>query len=471
MMTLAACSAGTSLGDEGFDPTLTPTRTPRPAVDRPTPTSPPIASDFDAEIELRLVAPSEVSQGKRFEWLDVIMTNTGRSSRSFSYTGNLLNFQVTDGAGRTVWRHLSSVVIPSFGFELGQGESKAISEIPLASQGSWDLRDDEGFPVEPGEYLVKGIVSVDGRDLETTPRTFAVLPAPLADYAQALELELIAPATAVRGEPVAMDMRITNTGDEPLVLWWAGHNIGPRLHYLDIVIFRDGKPIWRAIDAHNITLRGRVRLEAGETRTMGSLFEELFRRLDHEGSREPWMWDQRQQDCGEHRRVMVCEEAAGPGTYTIWGMVNVSMSEPPFRMPPSFTAERATVVTEPQELVITTAAIHTPTPTLTPTPIPTVEGDLLEEPPQGPGAEIGEGYPYTLYVHCGIRDARFDGRRWMADPMLSDGSGNPPTDWTPDDSVGVMELVSEDLARFTGKTGMVIEFRPWPSDMPWTPCV
>ncbi len=426
---LAACS-----GDSG-----PPTKRDGPPTPTPTPTSPPIPSDLDAEIELRLVAPSEVSQGKRFEWLDVIMTNTGRSSRSFSYSGGVLDFQVLDRTGRTVWRHLGFVVLPLFGFELGQGESKAISELPLASRGSWDLRDDEGFPVEPGEYLVKGIVRVDGKTLETTPQTLAVLPAPLVDYAQALELELIAPSTAVRGEPVAMDMRITNTGDEPLLLWWAGHNIGPRLHYLDVVIFRDGKPIWRAIDAHDITLRGRVRLEAGETKTMGRLLEDLFAYLGPAPTPhgEVWMWAG-QQDCGE-RRFEVCEEAAGPGTYTIWGMVNVSMSELPVRIPPSFTVERATVVTEPQELVITTA-------------------------------EIGEGYPYALDVQCIIRDAHFDGRRWIADPILGDRSGNPPTDRTPDDSVGVMELVSEDRARFTSKTGRVIEFRPWPSDMAWTLC-
>ena len=63
-----------------------------------------------------------------------------------------------------------------------------------------------------------------------------------------------------------------------------------------------------------------------------------------------------------------------------------------------------------------------PAPTPAPVPMPTVQGNLHEEPPQGPGVEIGTGYPYALYVHCGIRDARFDGRLWMADPMLSDGS-------------------------------------------------
>ncbi len=108
--------------------------------------------------------------------------------------------------------------------------------------------------------------------------------------------------------------------------------------------------------------------------------------------------------------------------------------------------------------------------TPTPAPMPTVQRNVLEEPPRGAGVEIGNGYPYSLYVHCGVRDAHFDGRIWMADPMLSDGSGNPPSDWTFDDGEGVMEMVRDDLAVFTARSGRIIEFKPWPSDVEWRPC-
>ena len=116
------------------------------------------------------------------------------------------------------------------------------------------------------------------------------------------------------------------------------------------------------------------------------------------------------------------------------------------------------------------APLITPTPTLTPTPMPTPGQDRPEEPPQEQGVEIGTGYRYTLYVHCGVRDARFDGRLWMADPMLSDGSGNPPLDWAPADSVGIMELVNDNLAVFTAESGRTIQFKPWPLDVEWRPC-
>ena len=121
-------------------------------------------------------------------------------------------------------------------------------------------------------------------------------------------------------------------------------------------------------------------------------------------------------------------------------------------------------------LLGTDAPLITLTSTPTPAPMPTRERDRHEEPPQGPGVEIGTGYPYTLYVHCGIRDARFDGRLWMADPMLSDGSGNPPLDWAAADSRGKMKLVRDDLAVFTAESGRIIEFKPWPLDVEWRPC-
>ena len=54
--------------------------------------------------------------------------------------------------------------------------------------------------------------------------------------------------------------------------------------------------------------------------------------------------------------------------------------------------------------------------------------------------------------------------------MLTDGAGNPPPDWTRDDSRGTMVLVRHDLAIFTAISGREIEFVPWPSDVEWRPC-
>jgi len=46
----------------------------------------------------------------------------------------------------------------------------------------------------------------------------------------------------------------------------------------------------------------------------------------------------------------------------------------------------------------------------------------------------------------------------MADPILT--NGNPPLDWEDDGSIGVIELISEDSAKFIAKTGRVIEYIP-----------
>ena len=104
------------------------------------------------------------------------------------------------------------------------------------------------------------------------------------------------------------------------------------------------------------------------------------------------------------------------------------------------------------------AGVTTPTPS--PRPRFTTCSGWEEEPPCGPGVEVDRPYPYTPYTNCGVRSAIFDGRRWMADPMLTDGSGNPPEDWPPFESPGEIELFSEDLARFTSNTGRIVEFRP-----------
>jgi hypothetical protein len=238
------------------------------------------ASYFDRAITLELKAPSEVHQGERLKGLDVVMTNQGEEPFTFYYSGNLLDFEVLDGEGDVVWRYLGVSILPLGTFTLVPRESKAVSEFHWTSQGQWDLRDREGFPVGPGEYQVRGVVTLHLQDpaedqseerLETAPHTLTVHEAPLPDYAQAIALELTAPPEARSGEPVPIDLRITNTGDEPLVLWWSGHNQIPRSHHSDIVIFQDGKPIWRAIDAYDVRASGIVTLGPGESQAMSSI--------------------------------------------------------------------------------------------------------------------------------------------------------------------------------------------------------
>jgi hypothetical protein len=93
----------------------------------------------------------------------------------------------------------------------------------------------------------------------------------------------------------------------------------------------------------------------------------------------------------------------------------------------------------------------------------------VEGPPFGPGAEVGVGYEYSLYTHCGILWAEFDGRLWDASPALADQAGNPPPGWGNPYDEGTMSLLEEDLAEFRSSNGQVARFRPRPPSLPDPP--
>lgn len=85
------------------------------------------------------------------------------------------------------------------------------------------------------------------------------------------------------------------------------------------------------------------------------------------------------------------------------------------------------------------------------------------EPPCGPGAELGISYPYNVYTHCGVEYAVFDGRLWLLDPPLTDGSGNPPPGWDNPFQHGLMRLLADDLAEFR-TAELSVRFAPAPAD-------
>ena len=229
------------------------------------------------------------------------------------------------------------------------------------------------------------------------------------------------------GETVEMKLTLRNVGDESVRFF-----LGGRPPYDFVVSTPDGEQVWHWKCAKIVE-------EPLDRETLGPGEELEF--------------------LGEWEQVDNRGEPVPPGSYLVHGMLNL---DPPEKL-----------VTEAHELEVqvpTTANTPSSTATPTPIPIPADSRGRPKVPPHGPGAEIGTGYPYTLYVHCGIRDAYFDGRLWMADPILSDGSGNPPVDWTTADSRGKMKLVRDDLAVFTAKSGRIVEFKPWPLDVERGPC-
>lgn len=88
------------------------------------------------------------------------------------------------------------------------------------------------------------------------------------------------------------------------------------------------------------------------------------------------------------------------------------------------------------------------------------------EDPRSDPVELGKVYSYDLHTHCGIQSAVFDsGRWWRADPPLDDGHGNPPPGWGNPSTDGTMVLEREDRAVFTSRSGQVVEFEPWPTEI------
>ncbi len=240
-------------------------------------------------------------------------------------------------------------------------------------------------------------------------------------FLRAIDYSLETVSQAPYGETVQMKLTLRNVSDGPVSFY-----LGGRPPFDFVVSTADGEQVWHWKCA-------KITLLPLDSKTLEPGEELEF--------------------VGEWEQVDNRGEPVPPGVYLVRGVLSLDPPE--------------TLVTEAHELEVrSNAALITPT--ATPAPMPTVDPSLLERPPQGPGAEIGSTYPYTLYVHCGVRDAHFDGRVWMADPML--GNYNPPPGWTSGDSRGTIELVRDDLAVFKSVSGRTIEFIPWPSDVEWTPC-
>ncbi len=101
--------------------------------------------------------------------------------------------------------------------------------------------------------------------------------------------------------------------------------------------------------------------------------------------------------------------------------------------------------------------------TATPAPMPTAAPVT-----DGAPAQIALRYPHQLYTHCGVRYADFDGRKWLADPIL--GGANPPPGWGNPFDTGTMELVSKDRALFLSDSGEQAFFEPAPEDYEFKIC-
>ena len=80
-------------------------------------------------------------------------------------------------------------------------------------------------------------------------------------------------------------------------------------------------------------------------------------------------------------------------------------------------------------------------------------------PPPAPSASAASSMPYNLYTHCGIDEARINGRFYEAAKPLSDGNSNPPPGWGNPYQRGTMTLASPSEAVFTDRAGHRVVFK------------
>jgi hypothetical protein len=73
-----------------------------------------------------------------------------------------------------------------------------------------------------------------------------------------------------------------------------------------------------------------------------------------------------------------------------------------------------------------------------------------------------DGSPYSLYTHCGIREARIGGTYFVADQPLDDGQGNPPPGWGNPYQSGTVSTPSPLVAVFRDSVGHIVRFHARP---------
>lgn len=76
--------------------------------------------------------------------------------------------------------------------------------------------------------------------------------------------------------------------------------------------------------------------------------------------------------------------------------------------------------------------------------------------------ETSTTVPYSLYTHCGIREARVGTTYYVADHPLDDGNGNPPAGWGNPYQPGTMTVVGTGAAVFRDDLGHVVRFHARP---------
>lgn len=72
------------------------------------------------------------------------------------------------------------------------------------------------------------------------------------------------------------------------------------------------------------------------------------------------------------------------------------------------------------------------------------------------------GVAYSLYTHCGVREARIGDTYYVADHPVDDGQGNPPPGWGNPYQKGSMTMPTPSTAVFRDRLGHLVRFHARP---------
>lgn len=142
----------------------------------PPPSTPPLerpTSTMRDSVRLLVDAPERVAPGAPVP-IRLVLENASDAPETVYLTGRPIAFDVVveDSAGRDVWTRLAgetmSMVLQMV--ELAPGERREF-------RAEWDQRDAEGAPVGPGEYRLRGRLSMEaGAWMESEPVTLRIGP-------------------------------------------------------------------------------------------------------------------------------------------------------------------------------------------------------------------------------------------------------------------------------------------------------
>jgi hypothetical protein len=120
---------------------------------------------------LELVLPRQVRAGEPIAIRLRVQNPAGRT-RDLYLRGRTITFDVVvaRAGGEVVWQRLDNEIIPAIVHlrPLAPGER-------LEAEAAWDQRTKRGTQLDPGEYVARGFLLVEGDPLETPPAAFCVV--------------------------------------------------------------------------------------------------------------------------------------------------------------------------------------------------------------------------------------------------------------------------------------------------------